>query len=85
MDVPSPRLSSNIDYSELDERYEIIRAVLKGDSEGLRGLLDKTRQNIVSIVDENSYTLMHMATYNNNEKIVQILIDHLKDTKFAQA
>jgi ankyrin repeat protein len=79
MEVPSPKFSSALgdDIGEDEEKNEIIRCILYNDHQALKENLSFSMLDITEIRDEMGYTLAHLAAYNNTEKCMEVLFQHI--------
>ena len=62
---------------EEEEQKEIIRAILHQDTQNLKELLAQTVQDLTQIRDEMGYTLLHLSAYNNTDRCLELLLQHL--------
>ena len=70
----------------LDEQHDerkIIRCINNNDLSGLTSVLVGTNLDITKIVDENGFTLVHLAAYINSESCLKALFDHLTSSNYA--
>ena len=70
----------------LDEQHDerkIIRCINSGDYSSLTSVLAGTNLDITKIIDENGFTLVHLATYVNSEQCLKALFDHLESPNYA--
>jgi ankyrin repeat protein len=73
------------DLDEFEEilgegNYErrIIRCVNNQNVTGLKSLLICANLDITKIVDENGFTLLHLAAYVNSDRCLRAILDHFK-------
>ena len=50
---------------------------------GLTSVLAGTNIDITKIVDENGFTLVHLAAYINSEACLKALFEHLSSPNYA--
>ena len=62
---------------EEEEQKKIIRAILHQDTQNLKELLAQTVQDLTQIRDEMGYTLLHLSAYNNTDRCLELLLQHL--------
>ena len=65
----------------LDESHDerkIIRCINACDARGLTSVLAGTNLDITKIIDENGFTLVHLASYVNSEACLKSLFEHLE-------
>ena len=70
----------------LDEQHDerkIIRCINSCDLSSLTSVLAGTNLDITKIVDENGFTLVHLASYVNSETCLKALFDHLESPNYA--
>ena len=60
-----------------DEATEIIRCIVHQEHLLLKDILDQTSIDVTQIRDEMGYSLVHLAAYNNTEKCMEHLINHI--------
>lgn len=82
--APHPKFSNRSEYSGLEELLDdlnderkIIRCLNNSDVTGLRSMLIGTNLDVTKIIDENGYTLAHLAAYVNSDKCMLVLFEHL--------
>mmetsp|Transcript_14997 Transcript_14997/g.20355 ORF Transcript_14997/g.20355 Transcript_14997/m.20355 type:complete len:116 (+) Transcript_14997:508-855(+) len=84
-DAPQPNFLSQSDWlgleEVLDEQHDerkIIRSVNASDSVTLRSVLAGTNLDVTKIIDENGFTLVHLACYVNSDLCLKVLFEHLE-------
>ena len=64
----------------LDEQHDerkIIRCINSTDAVSLSSVLAGTNLDITKIIDENGFTLVHLASYVNSATCLKALFEHL--------
>lgn len=81
-----PHFLAKSDYSGLEEIFDdqhderrIIRCLNNSDVTGLKSMLIGTNLDVTRIVDENGFTLVHLAAYVNSERCLHVLLEHFKE------
>ena len=65
----------------LDESHDerkIIRYINSADAISLSSILAGTNLDITKIIDENGFTLVHLAAYVNSANCLKALFEHLE-------
>lgn len=90
MEAPQPNFLSQSDWAGLEEvldeqhdERKIIRYINNSDLSSLTSVLAGTNLDITKIVDENGFTLVHLAAYVNSEACLKALFDHLESPNYA--
>ena len=90
VDAPQPNFLSQSDWAGLEEvldeqhdERKIIRCINSCDLSSLTSVLAGTNLDITKLVDENGFTLVHLAAYVNSETCLKALFDHLESKNYA--
>ena len=89
-DAPQPNFLSQSDWAGLEEvldeqhdERKIIRCINSCDVVSLTSVLVGTGLDVTKIVDENGFTLLHLAAYINSEACLKSLFSHLNSPNHA--